>query len=90
MPTIRQFGEFRITMYFEDHNPPHFHVVSPAQEVVIEIATPTVMAGPLAPAKLRVAQVQAAKRQPEPAPRGNSDFHLPISFRRLVAAPLSR
>ncbi len=63
MPTIKQFGGFRITMYFEDHNPPHFHVVSPAQEMVIEIATPTVMAGTLAPARLRVAQAWAAKNR---------------------------
>ena len=63
MPTIKQFGGFRITMYFEDHNPPHFHVVSPAQEVVIEIATLTVMAGTLAPAKLRTALAWAAKNR---------------------------
>ena len=63
MPTIKQYSGFRITIYFEDHNPPHFHVVSPAQAVVIEIATLTVMAGTLTPAKLRVAQIWAAKNR---------------------------
>lgn len=60
MPTIKNFGGYRVTMYFEDHNPPHFHIVSLAQEAVIEIATLTVMAGTKAPARLRAALAWAA------------------------------
>mgnify|MGYP003395837122 CR=1 FL=1 len=63
MPTIKNFGGFRITMYFEDHNPPHFHVVSPTQEAVIEIATMTVITGTMAPARLRVALAWATKNR---------------------------
>ena len=55
MPTIKNFGGFRITMYFEDHNPPHFHIVSPTQEAVVEIATLTVIAGAMSASRLRVA-----------------------------------
>lgn len=52
MPTIKDFGGFRITMYFEDHNPPHFHVVSPTQEAVVEIATLVVVAGTIRSSQL--------------------------------------
>jgi len=63
MPTIKNFGGFRITMYFEDHNPPHFHIVSPTQEAVIEIATLTMIAGSMASVRLRMALAWAAKNQ---------------------------
>jgi hypothetical protein len=55
MPAIKDFGGFKITMYFEDHNPPHFHIVSPAQAAVVEIATLTVIAGTIRAAQLREA-----------------------------------
>lgn len=60
MPTIRNFGGCKITMYFEDHNPPHFHVVSRTQEAVVEIATLTVLAGTMTRAKLSAALAWAA------------------------------
>ncbi|MEQ1863241.1 MAG: DUF4160 domain-containing protein [Micropepsaceae bacterium] len=63
MPTVKNFGGFRITMYFEDHNPPHFHVVAPTQEAVVEIATMTVVTGAMAPARLRVALAWATNNR---------------------------
>jgi hypothetical protein len=63
MPTIKNFGGFRITMYFEDHKPPHFHVVSPTQEAVIEISTMTVLTGTMAPSRLRAALAWATKNR---------------------------
>ena len=63
MPTIKDFGGFRITMYFEDHNPPHFHIVSPTQEAVVEIATLTVIAGTMTSARLRTALAWAAENR---------------------------
>jgi hypothetical protein len=63
MPTIKNFGGFRITMYFEDHNPPHFHVVSRTQEAMIEITTLTVMAGSMTPARLRRALAWARENR---------------------------
>lgn len=29
MPTVKDFGRFRIRVYYGDHNPPHFHIVGP-------------------------------------------------------------
>jgi hypothetical protein len=55
MPTIKDFGGFRITTYFEDHNPPHFHVVSPEEEAVVAISTLTVIARAIRAAQLREA-----------------------------------
>lgn len=28
MPTLKDFGSFKIRVYYGDHNPPHFHVIS--------------------------------------------------------------
>jgi hypothetical protein len=28
MPTVRRFSRCRIEMYFGDHPPPHFHVIT--------------------------------------------------------------
>lgn len=46
MPTIKRFGRCRIEMYFGDHNPPHFHVITTGGErVAVTIRTLSVMAG---------------------------------------------
>ena len=37
MPTIQRFAATRITMYAEDHNPPHFHIVGQGFEVLVSI-----------------------------------------------------
>jgi hypothetical protein len=39
MPTVERFNRCRIEMYFKDHAPPHFHVITTSNErisVVIE------------------------------------------------------
>jgi hypothetical protein len=45
MPTIHDFGRLRICIYFDDHNPPHFHVVSPEEEVLVSLESMEVVAG---------------------------------------------
>lgn len=32
MPTLYRQGNWKITMYFRDHPPPHFHVVTSSRE----------------------------------------------------------
>ena len=41
MPTVKRFDRCRIEMYFGDHPPPHFHVITRNDErisVVIDVA----------------------------------------------------
>ena len=45
MPTIRSFSNYKICMYADDHNPPHFHILSPDFEVQVAIATLEVIRG---------------------------------------------
>ena len=48
MPTIKEFGNFKICMYFEDENSPHVHVVGSNFEAKIRIRDQAVYAGNLA------------------------------------------
>lgn len=52
MPTIKDFGSFRISMYFEDHNPPHVHVIGPAFYALVAIADAQILRGAI-PARHR-------------------------------------
>lgn len=54
MPTIKDFGGCKIHMYFEDHNPPHFHVVGPDFAAKIALSDLSVLSGSL-PRKARKA-----------------------------------
>ncbi len=52
MPTLARFAGFEIAMYFEDHNPPHVHVVARDFEMLVAARDGAVLAGD-APAKVR-------------------------------------
>ena len=46
MPTLRRFNRCRIEMYFDDHPPPHFHVITRKNErVSVVIDTLVIQAG---------------------------------------------
>ncbi|MCW5921068.1 MAG: DUF4160 domain-containing protein [Saprospiraceae bacterium] len=45
MPQISRFFGIIISMYFNDHNPPHFHAQYGEDECLIEINTLTVIEG---------------------------------------------
>lgn len=45
MPQISRFFGIIISMYFNDHNPPHFHAYYGDMECLIEIQSLTVMEG---------------------------------------------
>ncbi len=47
MPTIEDFGSFKIYMYFGDHNPPHIHVIGPDFSAKIRIDDADIFAGDL-------------------------------------------
>ncbi len=52
MPEICRFLGITITMYFDEHNPPHFHVRYNAYRAAFEIKTLNVISGDV-PAKVR-------------------------------------
>jgi hypothetical protein len=55
VPTIQDFGAYKITMYAEDHNPPHVHVVGPDFQAKVRITDAEVFAGAIPPRHRREA-----------------------------------
>ncbi|MGW6778971.1 DUF4160 domain-containing protein [Brucella pituitosa] len=45
MPTLIKIGNLKIQIFADDHNPPHFHVVTPDYEALIRISNFEVMTG---------------------------------------------
>jgi len=45
MPTIVQIGNVKIQIFTGDHNPPHFHIVTPDNEAMVRISDFTIIAG---------------------------------------------
>ena len=65
MPEIATIGGIRITMYYDDHNPPHFHVEYGEQKAVIDIETARVQKGALPAKQLKVVLGWAVMHQNE-------------------------
>ena len=63
MPTIKDFGAFKVYMYFHDENPPHFHVEAPDYRARVRIDRVEVIGGAM-PSKTwrRVRRWAAANR----------------------------
>lgn len=47
MPTISEFFGIIIRMYYDEHNPPHFHAYYAEHEAMISIESLTVLKGSL-------------------------------------------
>ena len=45
MPVISIFFGIRVTMYYDDHNPPHFHAEYNDQKVLVDILKGRVLQG---------------------------------------------
>ena len=52
MPEISRFFGIIIKMFFDDHNPPHFHAEYSGEFVLIDIRTLSVFAGRFSPRAL--------------------------------------
>jgi len=66
MPTVRRFNRCRIEMYFGDHPPPHFHVITRSDEAaVFLIETLACWAGEADPRDTEEALAWAAFNRPE-------------------------
>lgn len=52
MPEISRFYGIIIAMFFDDHNPPHFHARYGGEKIAIEIASLRVLEGRIPPRAL--------------------------------------
>lgn len=60
MPTIVKIGNVSIRMFADDHNPPHFHVVTGDQQIAIAIRDLSPLAGSMNRKSLTIALEWAA------------------------------
>ncbi len=65
MPEISRFYGIIIRMYFNDHDPPHFHAFYSGYEALININSLAVFAGKLPPRALGLVAEWAALHQAE-------------------------
>lgn len=65
MPEISRFLGIIITMYFNEHNPPHFHARYGDHRAEIAIETLSIMAGSLPPRVLGLVMEWAALHRRE-------------------------
>ena len=65
MPEISRFYGIIIFMYYDDHNPPHFHAEYGEYKVLVKIEDFTVMKGALPPRALGLVMEWAALHKEE-------------------------
>lgn len=65
MPEISRFFGIVIQMYYDDHEPPHFHVRYSGQRAIVSIETLTILNGQLSPRVLALVTEWARLHQPE-------------------------
>lgn len=45
MPEISDFFGIKVTMYYDDHNPPHFHALYSGNQILVDIMEGRVLKG---------------------------------------------
>ncbi len=65
MPEISRFYGIIIAMFFDDHNPPHFHARYAGEKVAIEIESLRILEGHLLPRALGLVIEWAAQHRNE-------------------------
>ena len=65
MPEISLFGGIRITMYYDDHNPPHFHAEYAGHRALVDIQGGYVISGALPGRQLKFVLAWAELHQDE-------------------------
>ncbi|MDD3447016.1 MAG: DUF4160 domain-containing protein [Zavarzinia sp.] len=63
MPTIVRIGNLKIQIFADDHNPPHFHIVTPDHEVLVCIEDFALIAGAIDRRSLDVALAWATENR---------------------------
>ena len=54
MPEISSFFGIKVTMYYDDHNPPHFHVIYNEEKAIVDIQKTCVIEGHLPSKQLKL------------------------------------
>ncbi|MBE9466343.1 DUF4160 domain-containing protein [Dyadobacter subterraneus] len=65
MPEISRFLGMIIKMFFDDHNPPHFHVEFQEYRAIINIKTADIVEGYLPPKQLKLIQLWTSIHEQE-------------------------
>lgn len=65
MPEISLFYGIRVTMYYDDHNPPHFHVEYAGNKAIIDIINASVVRGALPNKQLKLVLAWCVLHQDE-------------------------
>ncbi len=65
MPEISRFYGIIVAMFFDDHNPPHFHARYGREKVVIEIESLRILEGNISPRALGLVIEWAAQHKDE-------------------------
>ena len=65
VPTISVFYGIVVTMYFEDHGPPHLHVRYGGDKAVVAIASGAISEGRIPPRAARLVRKWVALRRAE-------------------------
>lgn len=65
MPEISRFFGITIAMYYNEHNPPHFHARYGSYKVEVEIRTLAILAGNLPPRAMGMVVEWASNHQEE-------------------------
>lgn len=80
VPEISRFFGIVISMYYDDHLPPHFHAHHAGQEAAVTIASVDVIAGNLSPRALGLVREWASAHRGELM----GDWELARAWRPLV------
>ncbi len=65
MPEIARFYGIIITMYYDDHNPPHFHARYGDESIVVSIGALSILEGQMSPRALGLIIEWAAQHKEE-------------------------
>lgn len=65
MPEISLFYGIRVTMYYDDHNPPHFHVQYAGSKAIVDIQKAAVIKGALPNKQLKLVLAWCVLHQDE-------------------------
>jgi hypothetical protein len=65
LPTIARIGNVKIRVFADDHNPPHFHVVTPDRDAKVRLDDLTLFEGSLRRADFDTALAWAREHRKE-------------------------